>query len=211
MQFIRWVEIRAIRFYVDYGADESYTPTRVQFFAGSAKHNMLPFADMTLPNPKGWQDVPLRGAGGGKDGNSLWCMVLRMVVLENHQNGKDTHIRGFKIYGFDDGNPLATRSLALGGGDDAGEPSRHADNKTMMETSETVVASGAPKGKARAMRQSAVDMLLDSDDSDLDRVEREQIAGSNETEGEQLARLPEYQPGKGGLTLPDFMKDPEIR
>lgn len=57
---------------------------------------------MKLDHPAGWQEVPLQGAGAGPDGNSLATRIVQLVILENHQNGKDTHIRGLKIYAKDD-------------------------------------------------------------------------------------------------------------
>lgn len=56
---------------------------------------------MNLDNPAGWQQVPIAGAGGEPDGNTLVSYVLQMQILDNHQNGKDTHLRGIKIYAFD--------------------------------------------------------------------------------------------------------------
>lgn len=35
-------------------------------------------------------------------GNVLKAMVLQVKVCENHQNGKDTHVRGFQVYARDD-------------------------------------------------------------------------------------------------------------
>jgi len=102
IHFLRRVEIRAIRFYVDYTQDESYTPTNIVFYAGTGQHDLLQFAEMPLTNPVGWQDVPIADCGGGHDGNSLSCWVVQMLVKENHQNGKDTHIRGIKIYALDE-------------------------------------------------------------------------------------------------------------
>lgn len=102
IHFLRRVEIRAIRFYVDYNQDESYTPTHIVFHAGTGQHDLAQFAEMPLANPVGWQDVPLDDCGGGADGNSLCCWIVQMHVKENHQNGKDTHIRGIKIYGPDE-------------------------------------------------------------------------------------------------------------
>lgn len=102
IKFTRMVEIRAIRFYVDFNQDESYTPTVVIFHAGTSEHDLVKFATSQLANPAGWQDVTIAGSGGGDDGDSLNCMVIQMQIKENHQNGKDTHIRGIKIYGFDD-------------------------------------------------------------------------------------------------------------
>ncbi|KAM5436276.1 hypothetical protein MferCBS31731_005968 [Microsporum ferrugineum] len=36
------------------------------------------------------------------DGNVLKLMVLQVKVCENHQNGKDTHVRGFQVFARDD-------------------------------------------------------------------------------------------------------------
>jgi anaphase-promoting complex subunit 10 len=102
MKFTRQVEIRALRFFVDYQQDESYTPTKILWFAGTSEHNLIQFASSVLSNPVGWQEVSITGCGGGDDSNSLCCFVVQMQVMENHQNGKDTHIRGVKVYGFDD-------------------------------------------------------------------------------------------------------------
>lgn len=102
MTFVKCVEIRALRFHVDYHQDESYTPTRIMWYAGTSEHDLLHFATSTLVNPEGWTDVPITAAGGGEDGNSLMAWVVQMQITENHQNGKDTHIRGVKVYGFDD-------------------------------------------------------------------------------------------------------------
>lgn len=56
---------------------------------------------MELTTPVGWQQVPIAGSGGGHDGNTLFAYVFQMQILENHQNGKDTHLRGIKIYALD--------------------------------------------------------------------------------------------------------------
>ncbi len=102
IHFLRRVEIRAIRFYVDYNQDESYTPTHVVFYAGTGHHDLIQFSEVPLSNPVGWQEVPISDCGGGRDGNSLCCWIVQMHIKENHQNGKDTHIRGIKLYALDE-------------------------------------------------------------------------------------------------------------
>ncbi|WYZ37189.1 hypothetical protein EsH8_II_000695 [Colletotrichum jinshuiense] len=99
--FIKRVGIRDIRFYVDYNEDESYTPTKIIFKSGTSENNLIQFATMDLSAPVGWQQVPVAGAGGGPDGNTLVSYVFQMQILENHQNGKDTHLRSIKIYAAD--------------------------------------------------------------------------------------------------------------
>ncbi|KAJ3956270.1 hypothetical protein N0V92_007194 [Colletotrichum tropicale] len=99
--FIKRVGIRDIRFYVDYNEDESYTPTKIIFKSGTSENNLIQFATMDLSAPSGWQLVPIAGSGGGPDGNTLVSYVFQMQILENHQNGKDTHLRSIKIYAAD--------------------------------------------------------------------------------------------------------------
>lgn len=110
--FVKRVGIRMIRFFVDYQEDESYTPTKIVFKSGTSENNLIEFATMNMDSPFGWQDVPISGAGGEPDGNTLVSYVLQMQILENHQNGKDTHLRGIKIYAFD---PDATSAGRAGG------------------------------------------------------------------------------------------------
>ncbi|KAG6015835.1 hypothetical protein E4U43_004705 [Claviceps pusilla] len=105
--FVKRVGIRDIRFFVDYNEDESYTPTKIIFKSGTSENNLIEFATMVLENPAGWQQVPIAGTGGEPDGNTLVSYVLQMQILENHQNGKDTHLRGIKIYAFDSDNAQA--------------------------------------------------------------------------------------------------------
>lgn len=114
--FVKKVGIREIRFYVDYDQDESYTPTRIVFKSGTSENNMIRFASMDLVSPKGWQKVPLEGVGGGPDGNTLFCWVLQVSVTENHQNGKDTHLRGIKIFALDTETTAAAAAAASSNG-----------------------------------------------------------------------------------------------
>ncbi|KAJ4320463.1 hypothetical protein N0V84_005855 [Fusarium piperis] len=167
MYFTRRVDIRDIRFYVDYNEDESYTPTKVVFKAGTGENNLIEFATMVLDNPVGWQQVPVAGAGGDPDGNTLVAWVLQMQILENHQNGKDTHLRGINIYSFDNESALA--------------PGR----------------DGNPVSDAVGL----VDGAIRRAEGDVGRVRVSSVQ-----------RDPaQYEPGAGGLSIPDFMRDPEIR
>lgn len=102
IHFVRLVEIRAIRLFLDFEADESYTPTRITFLAGTGYHDLIEFSTLEFAQPKGWINVSLDGVGGGPDGNTLRAFLVQVKVVENHQNGKDTHLRALKIYAKDD-------------------------------------------------------------------------------------------------------------
>jgi anaphase-promoting complex subunit 10 len=166
--FVKRVGIRDIRFYVDYTDDESYTPTKIVFRSGTSENNLIEFATMTLDSPVGWQQVPVAGAGGDPDGNTLVSYVLQMQILENHQNGKDTHLRGIKIYAFD------------------------ADT-----------AQGVSQRDAAAEEASDIP----------DLVAARSVQGPS-SRANNLARLlaaTRLESGEGGLSIPDFMREPEIR
>jgi len=122
---------------------------------------------MPLTNPVGWQDVDLSDVGGGEDGQSLCCYIVQMQVKENHQNGKDTHIRGIKLYAIDE-NANANN-----------------EDATLSNLSD-LIDRGFALGRDD----------LDEDESDL----------------RSLLRLPRVGGvGIGGASIPDFMRDPEIR
>jgi anaphase-promoting complex subunit 10 len=119
IHFSRLVKIRAIRIFLDFDSDESYTPTRITLFAGTGYHDLIPFSNLEFTQPKGWIDVPLDNVGGGEDGKTLRAFLVQVRVMENHQNGKDTHVRGLKIYAKDErlgGGGLDLLDDAHGGG-----------------------------------------------------------------------------------------------
>ncbi|KND94344.1 Anaphase-promoting complex subunit 10 [Tolypocladium ophioglossoides CBS 100239] len=169
--FVKRVGIRDIRFFVDYNEDESYTPTKIVFKSGTSENNLIEFATMNLDSPVGWQQVPIAGAGGEPDGNTLVSYVLQMQILENHQNGKDTHLRGIKIYAFD-----ADAAQGVG---------REGDNAADDAMDMTGMSGELSTGHG------------DSGDR-LGDIARTLAA----------ARL---ESGETGFTIPDFMREPELR
>ena len=117
------MSIRAIRIYLDFEADESYTPTRITLLAGTGYHDLIPFSALEFTQPKGWIDVPLDHVGGGEDGKTLRAFLVQVKVVENHQNGKDTHIRGLKIYAKDERLGRSAVEI-LGGKEEKGSKSK---------------------------------------------------------------------------------------
>lgn len=141
-----------MRLYLDFEADESYTPTRIAFAAGTGAHDLQEWAEMRLEQPRGWVEVDFSGVGrsaaissgddasdedgtsgaeddgseGGEDSDFgsemgfpgeeegrrrrrrggrrtpvLRAFLVQVRILENHQNGKDTHLRGLQIFARD--------------------------------------------------------------------------------------------------------------
>ena len=44
-------------------------------------------------------------------GDVLRAMVLQVRICENHQNGKDTHVRGFQVFAKDETSAKEMRNL----------------------------------------------------------------------------------------------------
>lgn len=114
IHFFKLVSIVYMRMFLDFENDESYTPTRMQFWAGMGSHDMQQFAEMTFEQPRGWIDVDFSNVGpiGDEDaavnGEVDWtrrpvlrAFVVQVRIIENHQNGKDTHLRGLQIFARD--------------------------------------------------------------------------------------------------------------
>ena len=173
-----------MRVYLDFDLDESYTPTKMTFFAGMSEGGLVEFATWEVheqvdpetgettsgvESVRGWIDISLRGVGGrdnnyyGTDltpqpkklakrsisaarflskssfsqsprvpqdavpvaedyveddavqaaigGDVLKCMVVQVRICENHQNGKDTHVRGFQVFARDENAGKGTRKI----------------------------------------------------------------------------------------------------
>lgn len=78
----------------------------MQFLAGTGMYDLVEFAEWQGEGPRGWVEIGLEGTGvfgdGVESGGVLKCWCLQVKVLENHQNGKDTHVRGVQIFAKDE-------------------------------------------------------------------------------------------------------------
>lgn len=119
IHFFKLVAIVHMRIYLDFHADESYTPTKIQFLAGMGVHDIQEFAEMTFDQPVGWIDVDFSRVGSveGEDEEEegllgrevdwslrpvLRAFLVQVRILENHQNGKDTHLRAVQLFARDE-------------------------------------------------------------------------------------------------------------
>ncbi|CAD5206274.1 unnamed protein product [Bursaphelenchus okinawaensis] len=96
IEFQKYTEISFLLLYLDCKADESYTPQKIQVYTG---HSILDLEDppktITLSEPVGWQAIDLR-----RDKQKfVRAFVVQVQILQNHQNGRDTHVRACKVLG----------------------------------------------------------------------------------------------------------------
>eukprot|EP00033_Pygsuia_biforma_P004004 GCRY01004384.1.p1 GENE.GCRY01004384.1~~GCRY01004384.1.p1 ORF type:complete len:254 (+),score=29.59 GCRY01004384.1:74-835(+) len=84
--------------YLDYKADESYTPSSMAVHAGSDMHHLKELDHIDVMEPVGWIRIPLSET---RKSNSpcLSTFILQLGIITNHQNGKDTHVRQVKVFG----------------------------------------------------------------------------------------------------------------
>ncbi|KAL8674022.1 MAG: hypothetical protein Q9168_001554 [Polycauliona sp. 1 TL-2023] len=139
IHFFKLVHIAKLRILLDFSKDESYTPTRMQFLAGTGHHDLCEFGGWEGQQPVGWQDVPLDGCGVG-GGKGLRCFLVQVRVLENHQNGKDTHVRGVQIFARDDRAPQIREDESEDGSDSSG--------MDVVEEKPSPRRRAGPKGKS---------------------------------------------------------------
>ncbi|KIW13598.1 hypothetical protein PV08_08787 [Exophiala spinifera] len=153
LHFFKLVAIVKMRIYLDFELDESYTPTKIKFYAGMSEGGLVEFGSWeveetmdpdtgepqsSIEGVRGWIDVPLKGVGGREvryhddepilgiagsssspsqttsvdvfGGDVLKAMVVQVRICENHQNGKDTHVRGFQVFARDHATPTEVKT-----------------------------------------------------------------------------------------------------
>jgi anaphase-promoting complex subunit 10 len=119
IHFFKLVSIVHMRIFLDFQNDESYTPTKIQFLAGMGVHDIQEFAEMSFDRPTGWIDVDFTSIGPIEDDDDenedddvprdidwskrpvLRAFLVQVRILENHQNGKDTHLRAVQLFARD--------------------------------------------------------------------------------------------------------------
>ena len=118
IQFYKKTKLTDLWLLFNYKSDESYTPLQVSVRIGSGYYDLQEIQVVDLREPDGWVRVPLalppaevdrallrqdaasirdKSYGGACD--YLRTFVVQIAVVANHQNGRDTHVRGIKLFG----------------------------------------------------------------------------------------------------------------
>ncbi|ORX39107.1 anaphase-promoting complex, subunit 10-domain-containing protein [Kockovaella imperatae] len=104
LSFPKRVFISAISLHTSHPRDDSYTPSKISIKAGTSIHDLQEVRFCEFSKPNGWMHIPLRpmdssSEGQEIDGPPIPAHHLRILILANHLNGKDTHVRGLKVFG----------------------------------------------------------------------------------------------------------------
>lgn len=70
-----------------FSKDDSYTPSVIEIRAGMTRETLEPVCNLSLNEPEGEIDFLV----------DQFCFFMQIIILSNHQDGKDTHIRKFKV------------------------------------------------------------------------------------------------------------------
>ncbi|BEI84873.1 hypothetical protein CcaverHIS002_0502740 [Cutaneotrichosporon cavernicola] len=101
LSFPKRVFISSIALLTSHRKDDSYTPSRLSIRAGTGVHDLQEVRYTEFHKPDGWIVIPLRpmDADGAIEGPPIPTHHIRIVIVANHMNGKDTHVRGLKVFG----------------------------------------------------------------------------------------------------------------
>ncbi|KAI9636740.1 anaphase-promoting complex, subunit 10-domain-containing protein [Dioszegia hungarica] len=104
LSFPKRVFISAVSILTSHPKDDSYTPSKISVRCGTSVHDLQEVRLGVFDKPDGWQYMPLRpedADGEEIEGPPIPAHHLRIVILANHLNGKDTHVRGVRVFGAD--------------------------------------------------------------------------------------------------------------
>lgn len=97
IQFRTRAAVSELAFFVDASADESYTPRCISVRSGTLHHDLEELRRFDLDAPQGWVRVPLHAPEQGTPFLHTW--YLQVVVHSMQANGRDMHMRAFKVRG----------------------------------------------------------------------------------------------------------------
>ncbi|EFC45514.1 anaphase promoting complex subunit 10 [Naegleria gruberi] len=99
IQFHKVLTIQEVAIYLDYKKDESYTPQVISIKCGSNFHDLIQIKTIELEEPVGYVNINMLNSSEKDLLEHCRCNMLQIVISQNHQNGRDTHVRQVKVYG----------------------------------------------------------------------------------------------------------------
>lgn len=107
--FPRLTHVTAIAVLLNFAADESYTPRKLIVRTGICASDISELTSFEMDSPKGWVVIPTVAEESPNEqstlvtsiaqGTGVYAMMCQICITENHQSGRDTHVRGVKVFG----------------------------------------------------------------------------------------------------------------
>jgi anaphase-promoting complex subunit 10 len=100
IQYLKKTRISEVWLYLDYKTDESYTPSKISIRIENSFNEMVDIRNIEYDEPVGWYPILLEEKNSDSKTIKPYIktMILQIMILQNTHNGRDTHIRGVKIF-----------------------------------------------------------------------------------------------------------------
>jgi len=101
IQFPRKQSISQVSIYADVNLDDSYTPQKISLRAGTYHGDLHEVRYIEMTQPQGWMHFKLSGRvsdAEGEEDDPIRAHLLQICIISNHLNGKDSHVRGVRIF-----------------------------------------------------------------------------------------------------------------
>lgn len=85
--FCRLTYVEEVRIFLSHSQDDSYTPREIEVLCGLTESTIDSIILTSLLEPEGYIVFNVNKK----------CFFLQIIILSNHQEGKDSHIRNIKI------------------------------------------------------------------------------------------------------------------
>lgn len=102
IHFRRLTHVTRVGLLLNGAEDDSYTPEVVSVSVGCTAADLQTVSTKTLDLPTGWVVFKLAdsGRGGGRrSAGGVPAHTVRVAVHENHNSGKDVHVRRVAVFG----------------------------------------------------------------------------------------------------------------
>ncbi|KAG0442215.1 Anaphase-promoting complex subunit 10 [Dictyocoela muelleri] len=91
LSFPRKTYISHVMLQLKFSRDESYTPQEIEIRCGETRDNMIIVNNYIFKEPDGYVRLDI----------DRKCFYVYIIIKANHQDGRDSHVRNVKVYGFD--------------------------------------------------------------------------------------------------------------
>lgn len=134
--FSKRIELALLAVFFGFEIDESYSPKVVKLYVGDSISDLIYYEEWYVGKITQWyiKKFPSLEDTDGKQNIPIKCHVLRLAFPVNHDNGKDTHLRGVRIFTRDNNNNRILSMIANNA------------NTTINDT-DRILASVDPKSK----------------------------------------------------------------
>lgn len=104
--FNKRVELALLAIFFGFEIDESYSPKVVKLYIGDSIPDLIYYEEWHIGKITQWytKKFPSLQDTDGEQNIPIKCHILRLAFPVNHDNGKDTHLRGVRIFTRDSKN-----------------------------------------------------------------------------------------------------------